>query len=80
MPEILNPFLDNDAFSMISLTDAINILPNNYGRLRELNLFPIKPVSTRAIIIEERHGVLNLLPTKDPLARSTRYYAPRRSL
>lgn len=59
----LNPFLDNDAFNMVSLTKAINILPNNYGRLREMNLFPGRGVTTRTIMVEEQNGILNLLPT-----------------
>lgn len=60
-----NPF-DNPAFSMASLTAAINIVPNRYGRLEQLNLFPAKPVRTRQILVEERNGVLNLLPTMPP--------------
>jgi len=59
---MLNPF-EHDAFNMASLTKAINILPNNYGRLRELDLMPEKGVRTRAVIVEERNGVLTLLPT-----------------
>jgi len=58
-----NPF-HNPAFSMSALTSAINILPNQYGRLDELNLFPVKPVRTRQITVEERNGVLSLLPTQ----------------
>ena len=46
-----NPFL-NPAFSMASLTSAINILPNRYGRLEQLGLFPAKPVRTRQVIVE----------------------------
>lgn len=61
----LNPF-DGDAFSLASLTNAINILPNNYGRVRQMNLFPKKGVRTRTIMIEEQNGVLNLLPTLPP--------------
>jgi hypothetical protein len=60
-----NPFL-NPGFSMASLTAAINIIPNRYGRLEALNLFPAKPVRTRQIIVEEYAGRLNLLPTKPP--------------
>ena len=56
-----NPF-ENPGFSMASLTAAINLLPNRYGRLEQLNLFPAKPTRFRQIIIEERNGVLNLLP------------------
>ena len=58
-----NPF-DNPGFAMASLTAAINILPNRYGRLEQLNLFPAKPVRTRQIIVEEYAGKLNLLPTR----------------
>ncbi|WP_054075427.1 major capsid protein [Comamonas testosteroni] len=60
-----NPF-ENPGFSMASLTAAINLLPNRYGRLEQLNLFPTKPVRTRQIIVEEYAGRLNLLPTRAP--------------
>jgi hypothetical protein len=60
-----NPF-ENPGFSMASLTAAINLLPNRYGRLEQLNLFPAKPVRTRQIIVEEYAGRLNLLPTRAP--------------
>ncbi|MBI9092804.1 MAG: major capsid protein [Desulfobacterium sp.] len=62
---MLNPWA-NDAFSMASLTDAINILPNNYGKIEKLNLMPIKGVTTRTIMIEEKNGVLNLITSKPP--------------
>ena len=58
-----NPF-HNPAFSVSALTAAINILPNQYGRLDELDLFPVKPVRTRQVTIEENNGVLSLLPTQ----------------
>ncbi len=61
----LNPF-EHDAFNLVSLTKAINILPNNYGRIRELNLMPGKGVRTRTILVEEKNGILNLLPTMPP--------------
>jgi hypothetical protein len=60
-----NPF-DNPGFAMASLTAAINLVPNRYGRIERLGLFPIKPVRTRQIIVEEYAGRLNLLPTKPP--------------
>lgn len=62
---VLNPWA-NDAFSMASLTDAINILPNNYGRIQQLNLMPVKGVRTRPIMIEEKNGILNLITSKSP--------------
>jgi hypothetical protein len=48
---------------MVALTAAINRIPNNYGRLEQLNLMPAEGVRTRTILIEEMSGVLNLLPT-----------------
>lgn len=64
---MLNPF-SNDAFNMVALTAAINRIPNNYGRLEQLNLMPAEGVRTRTILIEEMSGVLNLLPTRCPSA------------
>ena len=57
-----NPF-GNDAFGAVALTAAINILPNRYGKAEEMNLMPPRPVRLRQIAIEERNGVLSLLPT-----------------
>lgn len=67
---MINPF-ENDAFNVVSLTEAINILPNNYGKLNEMNLFPGKSVRTRTICVEEQNGVLNLLPTQLPGSPAT---------
>ena len=67
---MINPF-ESDAFSMTSLTESINILPNNYGRLEAMNLFPQKSVRTRNIAVEEMNGVLNLLPTQIPGGNAT---------
>lgn len=67
---ITNPF-DSDAFNMVSLTESINILPNNYGKLEAMNLFPQKSVRTRQIAVEEQYGVLSLIPTQSPGGAST---------
>jgi hypothetical protein len=56
--------LNNPAFNAASLTAAINILPNRYGRINELNLMPGKGVTTRTVMVEEYNGVLTLLPTQ----------------
>lgn len=62
----MNNLFNSPAFSMAALTSAINIIPNRYGRMESLNLFPAKPVRTRQIIVEEQNGVLNLLPSLPP--------------
>ena len=76
---MLNPF-ETDAFNMVSLTRAINILPNKYGRVMELNLMPGKGVTTRSIIVEERNGVLALLPTMPPGSPGTVGKAAKRKV
>jgi len=65
-----NPF-DNAAFDLTSMTAAINLPPNRYGRMEELGLFPAKPVRTRTIVVEEKAGVLNLLLSLPPGAPGT---------
>ena len=55
-----------DEFNVTTLSAAINILPNNYGKLNEMNLFPHKSVRTRSIAVEEQNGILHLLPTQLP--------------
>jgi len=60
---IVNPF-DANGFDLATLTAAINLIPNQYGRLNQMNLFPPEGVSTRTILVEEDQGVLNLLPTR----------------
>ena len=67
----MNNPVNTPAFSMAALTSAINVIPNRYGRLESLDLFPAKPVRTRQVIVEEQNGVLNLLPTLPPGAPGT---------
>lgn len=59
---MLDPFAA-DGFSLTTLSAAINKLPNRYGRLQELGLYPFKGLTTRSCEIEEQNGVLNLIPT-----------------
>lgn len=62
---ILDPF-SVDAFSLQSMVAAINILPNQYGKITQSGLFKEQGVRTRAINVEEKHGTLNLLQTYPP--------------
>lgn len=60
------PMLDvfnDDAFSVHSLTEAIDKLPFKPGRLGEMKVFTEKPVTTPYAIVEEKHGTLSLVPT-----------------
>lgn len=60
------PSLDifnSDAFSMTSLTDAINKRPYKPGRLGQLGIFGAKGISTTTLYVEEKAGVLSLVQT-----------------
>ncbi|MGE0108152.1 MAG: major capsid protein [Bdellovibrionales bacterium] len=60
------PTLDvfsNSAFSVVSLTDAINKVPFIPGRIGQLGLFMESGVTTTSVMIEEREGSLNLVET-----------------
>jgi hypothetical protein len=52
-----------NAFTQTEIAAAINVIPNNYGRLNQLNLMPIAGVLGSEIAIEEANGTLGLLPT-----------------
>lgn len=52
-----------DAFSLISLTAAINKLPYNPGHVTRMRLFEDKPINTTSAVVEERQGVLSILST-----------------
>lgn len=57
-------FDEDPSFKMTTLTDGINKLPFVPGRLGAMGLFVVQGVPTNNILIEERAGVLSLLPTK----------------
>ncbi len=63
MPEFINPFDEAPGYDLASMTAAINILPNEYGRINELGLFRGEGIATRTPIIDIKEGVLNLLPS-----------------
>lgn len=58
-----NPF-NNTGYSMAALTMAINKLPNMYSLLGDMGLFAESGITVRTAIVEQRNGILNLLPTK----------------
>lgn len=53
---------NNEAFSTLELTNAINVVPNSFGRLAEIGLFTPRSVRTSNVAVEFNNGVLNLLP------------------
>lgn len=62
MPTIINPY-DELGYTVSFLTEAMNIIPNEYGRITQLGLFADRPVTTTTVTVERKSHVLNLLPT-----------------
>lgn len=52
---------NNNAFSTLSLTDAINKVKFVPGRISSMGLFQESGVSTTSIAIEEKNGILSLI-------------------
>jgi len=52
-----------DAFSWISLTAAIEKAPHQPRRIEQLDLFGIQGITTTSILVEEKDGLLSLIPT-----------------
>jgi hypothetical protein len=64
MPETILDIFNQDAFSASALTGNISVVPNNYGRIRELELFRDEPIPTTTVTVLIENGVLNLLPSR----------------
>lgn len=55
---------NNDNFSMVSLTDAINALPYKPAKIGQMGLFVDEGINTVTAVVEEEAGILQLLFTK----------------
>lgn len=53
----------NNAFSMTSLTGAVNRVPYKPQLLGSLNIFEPTPVRTRTVWVERKNNTLSLIPT-----------------
>lgn len=58
---MVDPF--KDGYSLVQLSQAINVLPNMYGRVNELGLFTFRAQTNPSVLIEMNNGVLTLVPT-----------------
>lgn len=58
-------FNNNPAFSTSAMTDAINVIPTQYGAVNELGIFKEKGVNTTSIMVERKNGVLNVLTANE---------------
>src|SRR5262245_60630411 len=61
--ELIADVFGNREWSAIELTDAINIIPNNYGLVTQLRIFPDpEALATTYVSLERQNFSLNLLP------------------
>lgn len=63
MAETILDVFGGDAFKTISLTDSINALPYKPSRIGEMGLFVPAGITTTTAVIEEKDGLLSLIPT-----------------
>lgn len=70
MPVLINPF-SADGYSLAEMTRAINLIPNQYGRVNALGLFDTEPLTQRTALVEEAEGELRLLPARTVGAPAT---------
>ncbi|MCG5538950.1 major capsid protein [Halorhodospira sp. 9622] len=54
---------NQDAFSAVELTAAINKAPYRPARLNELGIFTPRPVRTKTVAVERREGKISVIPT-----------------
>jgi hypothetical protein len=74
-----NPF-KGPGFDMISMTETMNMIPNNYGRIQQAGIFNTKTIPTTIIGIEEQHGVLNIIPSVPRGSPSTKNTTSKRKM
>lgn len=57
----LADIFNNPAFSTAEMTEAINVIPAQYGDINQLGIFKEKGVTTTSVLIERKNNVLNVL-------------------
>ncbi len=71
---------NNPAFGTAEMTEAINVIPTQYGLLNELGLFKEKGITTTSVQVEKKNGVLNVLSAVEADAPGTVNTSGKREL
>ncbi|MDB5822177.1 MAG: hypothetical protein JWR21_881 [Herminiimonas sp.] len=79
MSDILDIF-HSDPFSAIALTDAVQRNPFQPVGLGQLDIFDPNPIRTKALAVEERNGVLSLIPFSERGAEGTQRSTEKRKM
>jgi len=75
----LDAFSTHAAFNMRTLTDSINRMPYVPGRVASLGLFEERGITTSGVMVEERDGILALVPTTPRGGPSTQQAVAKRT-
>jgi hypothetical protein len=78
-----NEFVDifnSGAFDVVSMTDAIRLIPNTYGLLGNIGVFRQEGVTTRTVAVEYDNMTVKVLASKRPGAPADANKSGKRSL
>ncbi len=78
MADILDVF-SGDAFSLMSMTARVNAMPFVPGRLGELGLFEPESITDNVVALEERAGLLVMVPNTQRGAPAPTVVDPKRT-
>ena len=71
---------NDDAFSAVQMTEAVNLVPNMWGKIGALGLFTPQGVNTLSVGIEQENGVLAILPSVPRGGPATKNKSGKRAL
>jgi len=80
MPGNILDIFHQDAFSAITLTDAVQRNPYQPVGLGEIDIFDPNPIRTKALAVEERTGKLVLIPFSERGAEGTQRTTEKRKI
>lgn len=67
---VTTPNMFGTGFDLAELTTAINVIPNLYGRLNELNVFPTEGITAQTVVMDQVNGVLSILPESEVIGKA----------
>jgi len=56
---------NDDAFGIAELTDAVNVIPNQWGRIGQMGLFRDRSIRTTMFQVEQKNGVLQIIQSSE---------------
>lgn len=66
MTDIITPQAISYPYNAITLTQELELYPNLWGRLQDLNLFPAEPINTRLVEVGYSEGQVYVLELGEP--------------